>query len=156
MEELFLRALLAGACLILGPPALAQDAEESPAAEQEAPAAETQAEGIVFPVMLGGQLLSPDTYSGAEWLELFTGERLLSSPVEEAVLVLSDAAEVDAFFALASKVGPAAQEIAVQRLDAEALCVHGHADQPRTVAAEELGRPVVGRLFDQHDISRPA
>jgi hypothetical protein len=67
-------ALTVAFALALPLPALAQDAEESPAAEQEAPAAETQAEGIVFPVMLGGQLLSPDTYSGAEWLELFTGE----------------------------------------------------------------------------------
>jgi len=51
-------ALAASFALALPVPALAREADE----------------GIVFPVMLGGQLLEPETYSGSEWLELFSGE----------------------------------------------------------------------------------
>jgi hypothetical protein len=51
-------ALAASLALALPVPALAQEADE----------------GIAFPVMLGGQLLAPETYSGSEWLELFSGD----------------------------------------------------------------------------------
>ena len=44
---------------------LAQDATQSPAASA-APAVD--ASGIDFPVMLGGQLLAAETFSGPEWL----------------------------------------------------------------------------------------
>lgn len=68
-------ALAAAFALALPLPALAQEAEESPAeATESVVAAEVEAEGIVFPVMLGGQLLAPETYSGSEWLELFSGD----------------------------------------------------------------------------------
>jgi hypothetical protein len=52
------------ATLALALPAAAQDATES-----AAPATETA--GIAFPVMLGGQLLTPQTYSGEDWLAQF-------------------------------------------------------------------------------------
>jgi len=96
-------ALAAAFALALPLPAMAQDAEESPAPEEsmaaettvaveESPApvesmvaeepepveepalTEIEDEGIAFPVMLGGQLLSAQTYGGGEWLDLFTGE----------------------------------------------------------------------------------
>ena len=80
-------ALAAAFALALPLPAMAQDAEESPAPFESAaaeasmtPAAEEPAvaeiadEGIAFPVMLGGQLLSAETYSGSEWLEQFSGD----------------------------------------------------------------------------------
>jgi hypothetical protein len=57
---------LAAAFVLAGSlPALAQDAAE-PASEDDT--------GIAFPVMLGGQLLSPTTYDGEAWLEQFSGE----------------------------------------------------------------------------------
>ena len=87
-------ALAASFAVAVGLPAMAQDADESPAPEaaeqsevelepaaaEETPAEEaptdeeSEAQGIAFPVMLGGQLLSPETYDGAEWLELFAGD----------------------------------------------------------------------------------
>jgi hypothetical protein len=68
-------ALAAAFALALPLPAMAQDAEESPVVDPE-PAAQEQAgdAGIPFPVMLGGQLLAPESFAGAEWLELFSGE----------------------------------------------------------------------------------
>jgi hypothetical protein len=76
-------ALAASFVLVLPVPALAQEAEESPAAESPAaetpaatedPIAEEESAGIAFPVMLGGQLLTPQGYTGSEWLELFSGD----------------------------------------------------------------------------------
>jgi hypothetical protein len=58
-------ALAAAFALTGSLPALAQDADETAAADDA---------GIAFPVMLGGQLLSPTTYSGEEWLEQFSGD----------------------------------------------------------------------------------
>ena len=85
-------ALAAAFALTLPLPAMAQDAEESPVVDPELPATEAPVEeGVAFPVMLGGQLLSPETYSGAEWLELFSGED--ADPVfVEGVQGLVDAA----------------------------------------------------------------
>lgn len=59
-------ALSAALALSAAVPTMAQDADESPAPETS--------EGIAFPVMLGGQLLSPTTYTGEEWLAQFSGE----------------------------------------------------------------------------------
>jgi hypothetical protein len=50
-------------------PAFAQDASEAPAST--APSAEATESGVAFPVMLGGQLLTAENYSGPEWLALF-------------------------------------------------------------------------------------
>jgi hypothetical protein len=72
-------ALAASFVLALPLAASAQDAEESPVpetsmeAEVSSPAAVAD-EGLAFPVMLGGQLLSPQTYTGSEWLEQFSGD----------------------------------------------------------------------------------
>lgn len=52
-------ALAVAFALVLPLPAMAQEAEE---------------DGIAFPVMLGGQLLSAETYGGDEWLEQFSGD----------------------------------------------------------------------------------
>lgn len=57
--------LAAAFALSASVPAAAQDAEEGSAPEDA---------GIDFPVMLGGQLLSPTSYSGQEWLDQFSGE----------------------------------------------------------------------------------
>ncbi len=57
-------ALAAAFALAASLPAAAQDTDES----------DTGDAGISFPVMLGGQLLSPTSYSGQEWLEQFSGE----------------------------------------------------------------------------------
>lgn len=54
-------ALTAALVLSLSLPALAQDASESPAVEP----AEVS---IDFPIMLGGQLLTAETFTGPEWL----------------------------------------------------------------------------------------
>ncbi len=62
--------LAAAFALTLPLSAVAQDASEGPAAAS--PAAE--AAGIAFPVMIGGQLLTPETYDGPAWLDLFSGE----------------------------------------------------------------------------------
>jgi len=54
-------ALVAASALVLPLPATAQDAEQSPAAEETMAASEVaqvDEAGIPFPVMLGGQLLS--------------------------------------------------------------------------------------------------
>ena len=98
-------ALAAAFALAASLPAMAQDADESPAPEDGAiasqelpeqseveiepteeepaeapvePPAEVEtseeSEGIAFPVMLGGQLLSPTTYTGEEWLAQFSGD----------------------------------------------------------------------------------
>ena len=70
--------LALAATIALAVPVTAQEATESvdPAAESPAVAAESAAPasddpGIAFPVMLGGELLTPQTYSGAEWLAQF-------------------------------------------------------------------------------------
>lgn len=53
-------------------PAAAQEAAESAAPEAAAPeSTAVPARGIAFPVMLGGQLLTPQSYSGSEWLDRF-------------------------------------------------------------------------------------
>lgn len=57
--------LLTVLALTLPAQALAQDPTEAPAQE---PAA-GDGSGIEFPLMLGGQLLTAETYSGSEWLE---------------------------------------------------------------------------------------
>jgi hypothetical protein len=70
-------ALAVASALVLPLPATAQDAEQSPAAEETMAASEVaqvDEAGIPFPVMLGGQLLSAQTYSGTEWLDQFSGE----------------------------------------------------------------------------------
>ncbi len=70
-------ALVAASALVLPLPATAQDAEQSPTAEETMAASEVaqvEEEGIAFPVMLGGQLLSAQTYSGAEWLDQFSAD----------------------------------------------------------------------------------
>jgi hypothetical protein len=66
-------ALAAAFALALPLPAMAQEALESPAPAASA-SAEADASGIAFPVMLGGQVLTAETYTGPEWLELFDGE----------------------------------------------------------------------------------
>lgn len=58
-------ALAIVAALALALPATAQDPSGSPAPSAAAP------EGIAFPIMLGGELLKPETYSGEEWLARF-------------------------------------------------------------------------------------
>ena len=113
-------ALAAAFALTLPLPATAQDAEESPAAEEPTAAAETtapaeigepmelegpatdeelaateaEAGGIAFPVMVGGQLLTPQTYDGGEWLELFSGEDA-DTVFIEGTQALLDAAGAD-------------------------------------------------------------
>ena len=62
-------ALAAVFALALPVPAFAQDASEAPAST--APSAEATESGVAFPVMLGGQLLTAENYSGPEWLALF-------------------------------------------------------------------------------------
>jgi hypothetical protein len=67
-------SLALAATLALALPVTAQEATESadPAAGSPAPGASaTDTSGIAFPVMLGGQLLTPETYSGADWLAQF-------------------------------------------------------------------------------------
>ncbi len=61
----FAVALVALFALALPLPALAQDAVESPA-----PAVDQT--GIDFPIMLGGQLLTTETFSGPEWVAQFS------------------------------------------------------------------------------------
>jgi len=65
--------LALAATLTLALPTMAQDATQSPATGAESPAAATQDSGIAFPVMLGGQVLTPETFSGADWLAQFEG-----------------------------------------------------------------------------------
>jgi len=61
-----LTAMLASALtLALSVPALAQDASESPAAAVESAS-------IDFPLMLGGELLATEAYTGSEWLAQFS------------------------------------------------------------------------------------
>ena len=64
--------------LALALPVTAQEVTESadPAAESAAPVTPVaspapDASGIAFPVMLGGQLLEPQVYTGADWLAQF-------------------------------------------------------------------------------------
>lgn len=59
--------LALGATVALALPVVAQETEPS-----AAPPAEPS--GIAFPVMLGGQLLTPQSYSGSEWLDQFEGD----------------------------------------------------------------------------------
>ena len=66
--------LALAATLTLALPTMAQDATQSPATGAESPAAATQDSGIAFPVMLGGQVLTPETFSGADWLAQFAGD----------------------------------------------------------------------------------
>ncbi len=54
------------ATLVLSLSAVAQEAAES-----AAPEGDSDQSGIVFPVMLGGQLLTPQTYDGEAWLARF-------------------------------------------------------------------------------------
>lgn len=54
-------ALAASFALALPLQVLAQDAKDEPA-------------GITFPVMLGGELLTAENFSGSEWLEQYSGE----------------------------------------------------------------------------------
>jgi hypothetical protein len=65
-------AAAAAAVILVALPASAQDATETTAPETGAPAsAAPSTPGIAFPVMLGGQLLTPQTYTGSEWLDQF-------------------------------------------------------------------------------------
>ena len=53
-------------------PAAESAASETPVTETAAPEGATlPARGIAFPVMLGGQLLTPRSYTGEEWLDQF-------------------------------------------------------------------------------------
>ena len=63
---------------------LAQDADETEAADDA---------GIAFPVMLGGQLLSPTTYSGEEWLEQFFAKDCRICPVTIEIVVADKSAD---------------------------------------------------------------
>ncbi|MEX1294789.1 MAG: hypothetical protein AB1Z67_01325 [Candidatus Limnocylindrales bacterium] len=74
-------------------PAMAQDADESLAPDVS--------EGIAFPVMLGGQLLSPTTYSGEEWLAQFSGEE-------------PDTAFIDGTNAFLESVGASLDDVSVK------------------------------------------
>lgn len=71
-------SLALAATLALALPVTAQEATQSadPAAESAAPVAPSgppalDTSGIAFPVMLGGQLLEPQIYAGADWLGQF-------------------------------------------------------------------------------------
>lgn len=64
--------LALAAMLTLALPTMAQDATQSPATA-ESPAVATADSGVAFPVMLGGQVLTPETFSGADWLAQFEG-----------------------------------------------------------------------------------
>ena len=69
--------LVAAMALSVSAPALAQEATESPAAE-------AAATGIDFPVMLQGQLLAAETFTGAEWVAQFDdGEAESTAYIEE-------------------------------------------------------------------------
>ncbi len=81
--------------LALPLPAMAQDAEEPPAADQE----RAEDAGLAFPVMLGGQLLSPESYDGAEWLEQFSGD---------------DAEFIDGVEALVERAGSSLDDVSVK------------------------------------------
>ncbi len=89
------------AALLLALPsvAVAQDASESPSVSA-APAAE--AGGIDFPVMLGGQLLTAETFSGPEWVARFSeGDS-------------ADPGFVDGIMALVESVGKTIDDLTVK------------------------------------------
>ncbi len=100
--------LALAATLALSLPAMAQEA-----AENAAPAAEKS--GIAFPVMLGGQLLTPQTYSGADWLAQFDdGEAANTAYIEETVSLLESAgATTDDMTVKSALYEPAPGEAAV-------------------------------------------
>ena len=69
--------LVAAMALSVSAPALAQESSESPAAE-------AAATGIDFPVMLQGQLLAAETFTGAEWVAQFDdGQAESTAYIEE-------------------------------------------------------------------------
>jgi hypothetical protein len=108
-------AIAAAATLALSLPVAAQEAAESaePAAESAEPAAESA--GIAFPVMLGGQLLTPQTYDGAAWLARFA-EGDSADPAFVAgteALVESAGATVDDLTVKTAMYEPAPGEAAV-------------------------------------------
>jgi len=76
-------ALVATLVLSLSAPALAQDATESPAVE---PATA----GIDFPIMLGGQLLAAETFTGTEWLAQFDDGEIDTAAYVEATEALTE------------------------------------------------------------------
>jgi hypothetical protein len=62
--------LMATLVLSLSAPVAAQDSTESPSTAPAASVAPS-ADGIDFPVMIGGQLLTAETFTGPEWLAQF-------------------------------------------------------------------------------------
>lgn len=78
-------------------PVTAQDATESAAPGAAAEETTPPSQGIAFPVMLGGQLLTPQTYSGSEWLDRFReGETADAAFVEDTEALLeSVGADID-------------------------------------------------------------
>ena len=83
------------ATLAMALPVAAQEASESAAPTTDDP-------GLAFPVMLGGQLLTPTTYGGAEWLALF-------AEGEDA-----DPAFVDGTNALVERAGASIDDLTVK------------------------------------------
>ena len=120
MKHSFTLALAATLALAL--PATAQDATEStaPATESPAPVAESatpvaDTSGIAFPVMLGGQLLTPQTYSGSDWLGQFDdGEAANTAYIAETEALLeSVGASADDLTVKSALYEPAQGEAAV-------------------------------------------
>jgi len=114
--------LALAATLALALPATAQDATEStaPATESPAPVAESatpvaDTSGIAFPVMLGGQLLTPQTYSGSDWLGQFDdGEAANTAYIAETEALLeSVGASADDLTVKSALYEPAQGEAAV-------------------------------------------
>ena len=85
------------------PEATESTAPEATATESAAPESTGQSDpGIAFPVMLGGQLLTPQTYSGSQWLDRFReGE-------------MADPAFVDGTEALLESVGATLEDLTVK------------------------------------------